>query len=181
MVGCRTRLECTRDRSIHTQFQRLTQNPTTPWVPRPTRRSTIGLAKLQRPKRPAVGFLQCTYGSNPHPDFSNWEENSKLHLWLKIHFQMKIVQVPVFTPAPRNCAPTPLFAPRTRTYPHISIPTTLRHGIEVGVSVGKRSGISENRKIEAWYPTFKPGYLRGKLLKSIGPASHVTSRPRTTR
>ena len=61
MVGCRTRLGCTRDRSIHTQFQRLTQNPTTPWVPRPTiaRRSTIELAKLQRPKRPSVGFLQC--------------------------------------------------------------------------------------------------------------------------
>ena len=88
---------------------------------------------------------------------------------------MIIVQVPVFTPAPRNCAPTPLFAPRTRTYPHISIPTTLRHGIEVDVSVGNRTDIYEKRKIKAWYPTFKPGYLQGKLENSIGPASHVTS------
>ena len=44
------------------------------------------IGQVAKSPLPAVGFLQCTYGSNPHPNFSNWEENSKLHLWLKIHF-----------------------------------------------------------------------------------------------
>ena len=108
------------------------------------------IGRVANSQHPAAGFRQCTYGSDPHPDFSNWEENSKLHLWLKIHLKMKIIQVSVFTPAPRNCAWTVLFAPRTRTYPHISIPTTLRHGIEVDVSGQNRAEIFENRTIEPW-------------------------------
>ena len=52
---------------------------TGPCVPQSTRQSTIELAELQRAQCPAAGFPQCTYGSDTHPNFSNWEENSKLH------------------------------------------------------------------------------------------------------
>ena len=100
------------------------------------------------PKRPQAS------GSEPTPHVSALNNKAKMSTYgrnlRKIRIWQNLDKGQVFTPQPRFAARVPLFVWKTRTYPQIAVPGTVRHGSEVDVSELFGAEISENPKIGPW-------------------------------
>ena len=100
------------------------------------------------PKRPQASCNEAT------PHVSTLNNKAKMSTYgrnlRKNRIWQNLDKGQVFTPQPRLAARIPLFAWKTRAYPQIAVPGTVRHGSEVDVSELFGPGFSENAKIGPW-------------------------------